>query len=197
MQGGRVMEKTDLRVQITRKMLRDSLVELMKTKSILHISIREICEAAGMSRSTFYAYYKDQYELLEQMEEETFIELDKVIKKYNPSGVMPTAKELIALLEDVLRYVAGNYHSIQVFLSENGESGFQRKVAKFLTDQIRRHQNAGQLKTLPDEQTLSYCSAFMRDGCIALIQEWLKNGMDMSIRDMAKLLARLVRGVLV
>jgi AcrR family transcriptional regulator len=192
-----MMAKTDLRVQITHKILRDSLVGLMKGKSILNISIREICEMAGVSRSTFYTYYKDQYELLEQMEEETFIELDKVIKKYNPSGAMPTAKELTVLLEDVLYYVTGNHNSIQVFLSENGESGFQRKVAKFLTDQIRRHWNTGQLKTLPDEQTLSYCSVFMRDGCIAIIQEWLKNGMDMGIRDMAKLLARLVRGVLV
>jgi hypothetical protein len=37
----------------------------------------------------------------------------------------------------------------------------------------------------------------MRDGCIVIIQEWLKNGMDMGISDMAKLLARLVCGVLV
>jgi AcrR family transcriptional regulator len=150
-----------------------------------------------VSRSTFYTYYKDQYALLEQMEEETFIELDKVIKKYNPLGIMPTAKELTTLLEDVLRYIAGNYNSIQVFLSENGESGFQRKVAKFLTDCIRKSRNTGQARMVSDEQTLSYCSVFMRDGCIAIIQEWLKTGMDMDIRDMAKLLARLVRGILV
>jgi hypothetical protein len=96
-----------------------------------------------------------------------------------------------------LHYVAGNHNSIQVLLSENGESGFQRKIARFLTDRIRQFRNSGQSKTLPDEQTLNYCSAFMRDGCTAILQEWLKNGMDMDIRDMAKLLARLVRGVLV
>jgi AcrR family transcriptional regulator len=192
-----MMEKKDIRVQFTRKVLRDSLVELMKGKSILNISIREICETAGVSRSTFYTYYKDQYELLEQMEEETFIELDKVIKKYNPSGAMPSTKELIALLEDVLHYVAGNHHSIQVFLSENGESGFQRKFAKFITDRMRQFRNTGQSKALLDEQTLNYCSVFMRDGCTATFQEWLKNGMDMGLSDMAKLLARLVRGVLV
>jgi AcrR family transcriptional regulator len=191
------MEKTDIRVQFTRKVLRDSLVELMKEKSILHISIREICETAGVSRSTFYTYYRDQYELLEQMEEETFIEFDKVVKKYNPSGVMPAAKELTTLIENALRYVAGNHNSIQVLLSENGESEFQRKFAKFLTDRLRQSRNTGQVKALPDEQTLNYCSDFMRDGCIAIVQEWLKNGMDMGIRDMAKLLARLVRGVLV
>jgi AcrR family transcriptional regulator len=191
------MEKTDIRVQFTRKVLRESLVELMKEKSILNISIREICEKAGLSRSTFYTYYKDQYELLEQMEEETFVELDRVIKKYNPSGALLAARELTALLEDVLRYVAGNYHSIQVFLSENGESGFQRKIAKFLADHIRQFRDTGQSKTIPDEKTLNYCSAFMRDGCVVIIQEWLKNGMDMGISDMAKLLARLVRGVLV
>jgi AcrR family transcriptional regulator len=191
-----MMKKTDIRVQFTRKVLRDSLVELMKTKSILNISIREICETAGVSRSTFYAYHKDQYDLLEQIEEETFVEFDRVVKKHNPTGEMPTAKELTALIEDALRYVAGNYNSIQVLLSENGESAFQRKFARFLTDRLRQSRNTGQAKALPDEQTLNYCSVYIRDGCIAIVQEWLKNSMDMDIRDMAKLLARLVRGAL-
>jgi AcrR family transcriptional regulator len=197
MQGGRMMKKTDRRSQITRKMLQDSLVELMKGKSILRISIRAICEAAEVSRTTFYTYYKDQYELLEQMEEETLIEFDKVVKKHNSSGTLPTVQELTSLIEDFLRYIAGNCNSIQVFLGENGESGFQRKFAKFLTDRMRESRNTRQTKTLPDEQTLNYRSAFMRDGSIAILQEWLKNGMDMSIRDMAKLLTHLVRGALV
>ena len=39
------MEKGDIRVQFTRKVLRESLVSLMKTKSILNIAVKDICEA--------------------------------------------------------------------------------------------------------------------------------------------------------
>lgn len=34
----------------------------MKKKSIMDITIKEICALAGLSRSTFYTYYKDQYD---------------------------------------------------------------------------------------------------------------------------------------
>jgi AcrR family transcriptional regulator len=50
----------------------------MKEKSILDITIKEICEVAGLSSSTFYTYYNDQYDLLRQMEEEMLVETDKI-----------------------------------------------------------------------------------------------------------------------
>jgi hypothetical protein len=43
---------------------------------------------------------------------------------------------------------------------------------------------------------LNYYSVFIRDGFLAILQEWLKNDMDINIHDMAKMLAKLLRGVL-
>ena len=190
------MGKTDIRARFTRKALRDGLVGLMKVKSILDISIKEICEAAGVSRSTFYAYYKDQYDLLGQMEEEILVEFDKLIEKYSPAGTMLPAKDLLLLIEAVLSYIAGNSNSIQALLSENGERDFQKKFARYFTGHMR------QFKIIPggtpfDEQVMNYRSVFFRDGCIAMLQGWLKSGMDMGIRDMARLFTRLIRSVLI
>jgi AcrR family transcriptional regulator len=189
------MEKMDIRARFTQKALRDSLIELMKSKSVLDISIKEICEGAGVSRSTFYAYYKDQYDLLGQMQEETLVEFDKLIQKYSPAGTLLPAKELVTLIEAILQHIAGNSNSIQVFLSENGESGFQRKFVKYFTglmQQFKYSQDSG----LAGERILKYHSVFIRDGCIAIIQEWLKSGMDMSVRDMAKLFVKPIRVLL-
>jgi AcrR family transcriptional regulator len=190
------MEKEDIRTQFTRRALRDSLVELMKLKSILDISVKEICGAAGLSRSTFYAYYKDQYDLLGQMEEEILVEFDKLIRKYSPGGTMLPAKELLLLIEAVLSYIAGNSNSIQVLLSENGESDFQKKFAKYFTGHMRDFKIIPD-SALADKRVSNYRSVFFRDGCIAMLQEWLKSGLDMSIRDMAKLFTKLIRDVLV
>jgi AcrR family transcriptional regulator len=189
------MEKADVRTRFTRKVLRDSLIGLMESKSILDISIKEICEAAGVSRSTFYVYYKDQYELLWQLEEEILVDLDKLVQKYSPAAVMLPAKELMALIEAVVYYIAGNSNSIQVLLSENGERDFQKKFARYFTECMRKFKKSPD-SILTDERILNYYSAFFREGCIAMLQEWFKNGMDMSIRDMAKTLAKLVRSVL-
>jgi AcrR family transcriptional regulator len=189
------MKKTDIRARVTQKILRESLVALMKEKSILEISIKEICEIAGISRSTFYTYYQDQYDLLGQMEEEILVEFDNLIKKYSPIGAMLPTKELLMLIEAVLQYIASNSNSIQVFLSENGESGFQKKFARYFTGRMRRFKYT-QGGMLADKRVLKYHSVFIRDGCIAIIQEWLKSDMDINVRDMAKLFAKLVLDIL-
>jgi AcrR family transcriptional regulator len=57
-------QKENRKIRYTKKVIRDSLMELMKSKPILSVSIKDICGLADISRSTFYSHYKDQYELL-------------------------------------------------------------------------------------------------------------------------------------
>ena len=57
----------DHRVRVTRMLLRKAFLELLSRKPIQSISVRELCEEAGINRSTFYAHYKDVYDLREQM----------------------------------------------------------------------------------------------------------------------------------
>ena len=63
-------KREDQRITLTKKLLRDSLVELLNEKSIYKITIRELCEVAGINRSTFYRYYENQFSLLGEMEGE-------------------------------------------------------------------------------------------------------------------------------
>lgn len=57
-------KKEDLRITKTKKALYNSLLELMKIKTFEEIKISDICEAALINRSTFYAHFEDKYELL-------------------------------------------------------------------------------------------------------------------------------------
>ena len=58
------------RVMLTRRLIREGLMELLKTESIHKISVRALCEGAGINRSTFYRYYGSQYDVLAEMEEQ-------------------------------------------------------------------------------------------------------------------------------
>lgn len=60
--------KNNRRKIITKKILNDSLLELMQTKPISKITIKEICDLSDMSRSTFYLHYQVQSALLEDIE---------------------------------------------------------------------------------------------------------------------------------
>jgi hypothetical protein len=130
------------------------------------------------------------------MEEEILADVDKFTLKYSSSGEVVPARELVIMFEPMLRYIAANSNSIQVLLSENGESGFQRRLfSRYIIGRMRK------LKKSPggaliDERNLKYYSVFIRDGFIAIVQEWLKSGMDVNINDMAKIFAKMLRGVL-
>jgi len=47
----------DRRVQKTRKLLQDALIELVAEKSYESVTIREILDRANVGRSTFYAHF--------------------------------------------------------------------------------------------------------------------------------------------
>jgi AcrR family transcriptional regulator len=61
-----VMPQNDLdrRVQKTRKLLQDALIELVAEKGYEAVSIREILDRANVGRSTFYAHFQDKDQLL-------------------------------------------------------------------------------------------------------------------------------------
>jgi AcrR family transcriptional regulator len=179
-------------------MFQESLVELMADKPILNISIKELCARAGLSRSTFYTYYKDQYDLLRQIEEQATNGMNRIVEKCLAS---PTRKgkispaEFEGMVQEMLKYVAENNDSIQVLLSKNGDSNFQKR---FFRDNIENLRNLMELKgkEVPDEETLMCYSIFMTGGMVELIQDWLKNGMNITVQKMAKIVDSLVHEVL-
>ena len=60
-------EKSDRRILKTKRNLRQSLIELMKTKPFEKITIREICDYADVNRNTFYYHYDCTQALLDEI----------------------------------------------------------------------------------------------------------------------------------
>lgn len=61
------MKKNDARVRYTKLVLKNALLKLMQTKPINKITVKEVCELAGLNRATFYAHYGNCFDLLESI----------------------------------------------------------------------------------------------------------------------------------
>jgi AcrR family transcriptional regulator len=172
------------RTKYTKKVLRDSLIELMKERSILRITIKDICGRADISRSTFYAHYNDQFDLLKQIEEETTVYCEDMLKEYDKKR---SKAETVQMIEKILRYIASNSNSVQMLLSENGDITFQERfIRRFIHQQhVMNYFND---KVEDSDEVKEYYSVFVIHGAIAAIQHWLKNNMNISIYDLTKLL---------
>jgi AcrR family transcriptional regulator len=179
------MEKKENRKSRYSKMvIRESLMELMKSKSILSVSVKDICDLADISRSTFYDHYKDQYDLLKQIEDETLAYFEDMLNKYKDKQ---TKKETGQMVEEMLTYIANNGKTIHVLLSENGDIDFQKKL---LYHFIMHNQITKYFAEMQNDEAMSYYSVFLVHGAIGLIQHWLKNNMTMPIPQLAKMLMK-------
>jgi AcrR family transcriptional regulator len=191
------MEKTPVKesrkTRYTRMVIRDSLIELMKRRSITDITIKEICDLADVSRPTFYTHYRDQYDLLQSVEGEVSVYFDNNIfaNKVKKLG----KREITQMIENVLEYIENNSNSVQVLLSENGDIGFQRKIfLRFITHlQYMIKNYSGKIS----DETKSECySIYAVHGTIALVHHWLKNGMKISRHELAGMLVELMGVIL-
>lgn len=60
-------KKEDRRIQRTRSMLREALIDLIIEKGYAAITVQDIIDRANIGRTTFYAHYQDKEELLTEM----------------------------------------------------------------------------------------------------------------------------------
>ena len=70
----------DHRVRVTKMLVRKAFTTLLSQKPLQDISIKELCELAGINRGTFYTHYSDIYDLLSQLEEEMFADFEKALE---------------------------------------------------------------------------------------------------------------------
>ena len=90
--------KTDARVIYTKRVLREALFDSLKTKSINHVRVKEICDKAGLNRATFYKHYRDCYDMIEQLQKELLDEFEQVFISNEKFG-KKLSGDILTLLE--------------------------------------------------------------------------------------------------
>jgi AcrR family transcriptional regulator len=187
------MDKGDPRVRYTKMILKDSLVELMKKRPVAEIGIKEVCGLAGVSRSTFYTYYKDVYDLFEHIAEETLKFAEEIMKTFAVT-IRNSQRENIATTEKVLQYIADNRNSLQVLLGDNGDIKFQTKFfSKFVELFDKAIKTDAENST--DKITHECYSVFVIYGGIGLVRHWLNNNMHIPIPELARMMIKLTQEI--
>lgn len=56
------------RVRMTKRMIKDTLAELLQRETINSVTVKKLCAVAEINRSTFYAHYPDVFAVLDDIE---------------------------------------------------------------------------------------------------------------------------------
>ena len=67
--------KDNRRVRMTKKLMKDALLELLEQHPLNRITVTDVCRSADVNRSTFYAYYTDVETLMLEIEDDVLSQL--------------------------------------------------------------------------------------------------------------------------
>ncbi len=70
----------DIRIEKTKQSIINAFIEIRSRKEVERITVKELCEKARINKSTFYAHYKDIYDLSDQLETEL---VDSIMENFN------------------------------------------------------------------------------------------------------------------
>lgn len=174
--------KLDRKKRYTRMVLQDSLIELMREKPINKITIKELCERADINRTTFYAHYTDQYDLLRKIESDTLSWAKEIISAFKHNT---DKQEALQLLEEIFQYFVQNSNHLQVLMSEQGDLEFQKQLFTLIYQHSGINPSAEPRATLDTRESYFI---FIVNGSVGLIQHWLKHGINKSASEMAEIL---------
>lgn len=158
----------DRRVKKTKRALCEALADLMTEKDIQKISIRELADKADIHRATFYSHYKDIYDLYEQVENTTFLELGKIIR-------IDSLHSYDDIIEDLVDYVYTNSKIMHMFLNKNAKHRFYTRLSVFLETRYFTlwRKEVGEAKILSDEWT--FFVRYHIQGFLAVLTLWAEN----------------------
>ena len=176
------MKKQPELTEATKKDFIYAFCEYYKERPIEKITVKEISEKAGYSRVTFYNYFKDPYDLLNQMEEEFISNFSKAISENIEQG-----KLLDNFLYTFNKLINENEMYSQILLNNAYNLQFSKRLQDIIIPLALKT-----FKISSDNKQAIYAFQFYIPGVISMITSWMKNQRDISIEE----LGSIIKGIL-
>lgn len=172
----------DKRIRRTKKLLRQALTRLMQQKDFQSITVTDVVREADINRGTFYAHYRDVYDLREKIEAEMIEDFRELIADLHPSGtsnLQPVLARAVDYLEENREIVRGT-----------GVEGFGRKMITVLEE---CHLEMRPFRSVED----AYAARFLATGIVGMMEKWITEPQPILKNEIVELINRVLTGKLI
>ena len=176
------MKKQPEITEATKKDFIYAFCEYYKERPIEKITVKEISEKAGYSRVTFYNYFKDPYDLLNQIEEEFILRFTKAI-----GDNIEQNRLLDNFLYTFHKLITENEMYSNVLLNNSYNVAFTKRLQDIFIPLAMKT-----FKLSPDNKKALYAFEFYIPGVISMITSWINNERDIPIEE----LGSIIKGIL-
>ncbi len=155
--------------KFTRQAIMYSLLNLLQEKSIDKITVKDICEMCEINRNTFYYYYGDIYQVLEEL---LRTEMEKSLKEKQVNNSF--YEDLLKKYHLVLEYKKAVYH---LYNSKNRDL-----ILKYLYGITENFVERYVLKEVEEknlsQEDIKFIIDFYSNSMIGNILRWMQKGMQ-------------------
>lgn len=172
------------RVMLTKRLLKEGMLELLTDKELQQINVSELCRVAGINRATFYKHYAIPQDVLREIEQDVVMDLRNLAPKVQ---TVETAKEYLV---DICTYLFDRRELLQILLKCKTDEDLLE-----MFNETNRHywgQFGQRNEHSLDEDAATLMVTFFSSGAYYLIRRWLLEGVQKSPREVAEMVFRFV-----
>lgn len=160
----------DLRVLKTKKIIKETFMQLVEEKGYSRVTVSEITEMAMINRNTFYLHYYDKEDLVDKILEENYKKYEKnigiFILRYKTQNSNNLKQVLSNTISEVLDLLLEDIEFYRIIVMDPGLSGYLVKlkngIKKLMSPEFNTSIN----------QKIIYDYTF--EGAFGVLTEWIK-----------------------
>lgn len=188
------MNKSEAKYHNTAIKMNEALFRLLDKKEFRDISILEICNEAGVNRSTFYAHYENTYDLLQETRDNFIRKCLDIYPMDERRADMQSARVETFVSEryivPYLKFVKEHSKFFKVFVNNindfNTDSFYQLLLEKLWIPSCES-------RGISDKTLITYMSKFYLNGMTAIVNEWINNDCEDDILFICEVIILCVR----
>lgn len=193
------MNKSESKYFNTAVKMDQALISLLERKDFSYITISEICAEAGVNRSTFYLHYENTRDLLEETirylisDFLSYFPVDKnrITIRFADSALTDLNFITEDYLHPYLYYIQKNHRVFATALQHSRSFGFDEIFQRMFHDIFNPILERFHYPTAHRRYVMMY----YLNGITAIITEWLKDGCEMPIQEIASIIQECIFGL--
>ncbi|MCD8308721.1 MAG: TetR/AcrR family transcriptional regulator [Clostridia bacterium] len=164
--------KINQRVKLTRRLLKEALVDILQETPFNKVTISEICARAEINRTTFYKHYSDEFDLYYDIENDALQLLQNNLSEYKTNAV-----------EVILTALCDNRKLAYILFNSNVDPDLPEKIfsLQVISDMIKKAYN-------PQPCDYDKLYSFICNGGYAIVKNWINSDFYCSPKEISDFL---------
>lgn len=178
----RKMNNNDRRVKRTKKALHEALLTLLNEKTINEITVTELTTLADVNRATFYFYYTDLIDMLQQIQNEAYEAFSAVIR--GATIHVSTIEGFTEYAERLFNFCQENESLVRFIINNDVNNRLYTYIKQLMLTNIPNTK-----EIFGENNPAKYLSNYVITAMIGITVDWMDDGMKIPAHDLAELCA--------